>query len=224
MNIQLLSDLHLESNPHFVPQPAPGADVLVLAGDIGSYQTDSSLTRLGIADFGLGRFADDKWANWNHAKGLGAPYEKVKNDISYKDDPGQVSSHHAQQKVEMGLTGINVAYNPNYIISLVVDAQGVVWTGTWGGGLSRFDGKTWTHFTTSEGLPGNHVFMLNIDAKKTLWVGTNNGLASLREGKFKTLNTHDGLFANNVFSMVTGQDGSLWVGSYGGVAHIAKSD
>ena len=41
-----------------MPQPAPGADVLVLAGDIGSYQTDSSLTRLGIADFGLGRFAN----------------------------------------------------------------------------------------------------------------------------------------------------------------------
>ena len=58
MNIQLLSDLHLESNPNFVPQPAPGADVLVLAGDIGSYQNDSMLTQLGIADFGLGRFAN----------------------------------------------------------------------------------------------------------------------------------------------------------------------
>ena len=58
MNIQLLSDLHLESHPHFVPQPAPGADVLVLAGDIGSYQNESSLTRLGIADFGLQRFAN----------------------------------------------------------------------------------------------------------------------------------------------------------------------
>ena len=58
VNIQLLSDLHLESNPHFVPQPTPGADVLVLAGDIGSYQNGSSLTRLGIADFGLARFAN----------------------------------------------------------------------------------------------------------------------------------------------------------------------
>ena len=58
MNIQLLSDLHLESNPNFVPQYAQGADVLVLAGDIGSYQTNSSLTRMGIADFGLGRFAN----------------------------------------------------------------------------------------------------------------------------------------------------------------------
>ena len=54
MRIQLLSDLHLESHPHWQPTPAPGADVLVLAGDIGSYQAGSSLTD---ADFGLARFA-----------------------------------------------------------------------------------------------------------------------------------------------------------------------
>ena len=57
MNIQLLSDLHLESHPHFAAQPAPGADLLVLAGDIGSYQNDSLLGSLGIADFGLARFS-----------------------------------------------------------------------------------------------------------------------------------------------------------------------
>ena len=57
MKIQLLSDLHLESNPGFVPQPAPGADLLVLAGDIGSYQKGSALTLLQDDDFGLGRFS-----------------------------------------------------------------------------------------------------------------------------------------------------------------------
>ncbi|QTD45686.1 metallophosphoesterase [Ottowia testudinis] len=57
MNIQLLSDLHLEENTGFRPQPAPGADVLVLAGDIGSYQHGSALPALGDGDFGLGRFA-----------------------------------------------------------------------------------------------------------------------------------------------------------------------
>ena len=35
MKLQLLSDLHLESEA-FEPRPAPGADVLVLAGDIDS--------------------------------------------------------------------------------------------------------------------------------------------------------------------------------------------
>lgn len=58
MNIQLLSDLHLESQPDFLPSQAPhpadGADLLVLAGDIGSYQTGS---RLRDADFGLAQFS-----------------------------------------------------------------------------------------------------------------------------------------------------------------------
>ncbi len=54
MKIQLLSDLHLEVHPDFEAQPAPEADMLVLAGDIGSYQVGS---RLPDADFGLSRFS-----------------------------------------------------------------------------------------------------------------------------------------------------------------------
>ena len=55
MKIQLLSDLHLEENTGFQPQPAPCADVLVLAGDIGSYQRGSALAaRHGGSGFGGG--------------------------------------------------------------------------------------------------------------------------------------------------------------------------
>jgi predicted phosphodiesterase len=54
MKIQLLSDLHLEAHPHWKAQALPGADLLVLAGDIGSYQTKS---QLADADFGLGQFS-----------------------------------------------------------------------------------------------------------------------------------------------------------------------
>ena len=54
VNIQLMSDLHLEVHPHFMPTPSPGADLLVLAGDIGSYQVGSKLTD---SDFGLARFS-----------------------------------------------------------------------------------------------------------------------------------------------------------------------
>ena len=90
---------------------------------------------------GMARFANNKWENWNHAKGLGAPYAKVKDAIAFKNDPGKQSTHHAKQKQEMGLQGVDVAYNPNYVVSLEVDKQGTVWAGTWGGGLSRFDGS-----------------------------------------------------------------------------------
>lgn len=54
VKIQLLSDLHLEVHPHFEAQPAAGADLLVLAGDVGSYQQGS---RLVDSDFGLARFS-----------------------------------------------------------------------------------------------------------------------------------------------------------------------
>lgn len=54
MRLQLISDLHLERCPDFVVTPAPDVDVLVLAGDIGSYQAGSHLTG---TDFGLRRFS-----------------------------------------------------------------------------------------------------------------------------------------------------------------------
>ncbi len=55
MKIQLLSDLHLEAHPQLHIPPAPGAQLLVLAGDIGSYQRGSRLPP--DEDFGLGRFS-----------------------------------------------------------------------------------------------------------------------------------------------------------------------
>ncbi|WP_091875579.1 metallophosphoesterase [Massilia yuzhufengensis] len=54
MRLQLFSDLHLERYPHFVPAIRDDTDVVVLAGDIGSYQTGS---RLETDEFGLGRFS-----------------------------------------------------------------------------------------------------------------------------------------------------------------------
>lgn len=168
---------------------------------------------------GLASFKNGKWRNWNHTAGLGAPYDLVKNDIQFKTDPSRVSSHHAKQKQEMGLSNVDVAYNPNYIVAIVVDAKGTVWAGTWGGGLARFDGGKFRNYTVADGLPGNHVFMLHTDEKGRLWVGTNNGLARMDGDKFSVMNMDDGLFASAVFSMAsTGPN--IWVGSYGGVAQI----
>ncbi|HJV71038.1 metallophosphoesterase [Ideonella sp.] len=66
MRLQLASDLHLERHPNFALAAAPGADTLVLAGDVGSYQAGS---RLDDADeFGLARFAPGR---------PGAPWQRV---------------------------------------------------------------------------------------------------------------------------------------------------
>ena len=65
MKLQLLSDLHLEANPDFVAEPAPGADLLVLAGDIGSYQARPDGSRMAEPDWGLQRFSPlPQYAGW----------------------------------------------------------------------------------------------------------------------------------------------------------------
>ncbi|KPJ95638.1 MAG: regulator [Gammaproteobacteria bacterium SG8_11] len=171
---------------------------------------------------GLARYQNGEWTNWNHAKGLGAPYETVKNQIQFMNDPAQYSKHHTRQKTEMGLEQVDIAYNPNYIVALLVDQNGTVWAGTWGGGLARFDGKTWTNYTVADGLPANHVFSLYQDAEGQIWVGTSNGMALKQDDGFKVLSTEDGLFSKIVFSMASAADGSAWIGSFGGVARLAK--
>ena len=172
---------------------------------------------------GLARFKDDKWQNWNHDKGVGVDFETIKNDPQFGTDPAKFSEHHAKQAREMGLEGVSGggAYNPNYIVSLLVDKDGIVWCGTWGGGLARFDGSKWKNYSMADGLPGNHVFMLNQDPAGKMWVGTNNGLASFDGKTFKTeLTTENGLYSNAVFAMGTGSDSSQWIGTYGAVTHL----
>lgn len=174
---------------------------------------------------GLSHFEDGQWTNWGHADGLGAPYDLVRDEIEFKNDPAQHSEHHARQKEEMNLQGVDIAYNPNYIVALLADRRdGTVWAGTWGGGLSHYDGTNWTVYTTADGLPGNHVFMLHQDPEGDIWIGTNDGLTRRVDDGFKRYTTTDGLFSNRVFAMSTAADGSRWVGSFGGVARISNLD
>lgn len=65
MKIQLLSDLHLEANPGFEATPAPDADLLVLAGDVGSYQLRPDGSVMAEPDWGLQRFSPlPQYAGW----------------------------------------------------------------------------------------------------------------------------------------------------------------
>lgn len=173
---------------------------------------------------GLARFKDEQWSTWKHSDGLGADYDLVKSQIKFTRDPAKESSHHARQKIEMGLQDVDIAYNPNYIVALHVDNDGIVWVGTWGGGLSRFDGENWKTYTVADGLAANHVFMLGEETNGRLWVGTSEGLSRFDGKEFILFTRHDGLYTNNVFSMANGDDGSLWLGGYGGVTRLIGAE
>jgi ligand-binding sensor domain-containing protein len=109
------------------------------------------------------------------------------------------------------------------------DKSGNLWFGTYGGGVSRLDrdGKTFTNYTTAQGLASN-VVRSNIaeDKMGNLWFGTGGGICQLDPaGKvFKIYTTLQGLPQNNIRCITEDKTGNLWFGtSEGGVSRLDQN-
>ena len=49
---------------------------------------------------------------------------------------------------------------------MLQDKRGNIWFGSAGGGVSKFDGKSFTHFTEKEGLSYNYIISILQDKKR----------------------------------------------------------
>ena len=99
----------------------------------------------------------------------------------------------------------------------VIDRFGNLWFGTFGGGVSRYDGKSFTSFTTTQGLGNNMVWSIIEDKSGNLWFGTYGGGVSRYDGKsFTSFTTEQGLANNLVWSILEDKRGNLWFGTDGG--------
>jgi len=99
----------------------------------------------------------------------------------------------------------------------LLDKSGNLWFGTFGGGVSRYDGHSFQPFTTAQGLANNDVWSIAEDKTGKLWFGTWGGGVSCYDGQsFRTFTTAQGLADNNVKSIITDKRGNLWFGTGGG--------
>jgi ligand-binding sensor domain-containing protein len=65
------------------------------------------------------------------------------------------------------------------------DSRGFLWLCS-AEGISRFDGYTFTNFTTADGLPDRHVNDFLESRSGNYWVATDAGLARLNPGGVRT--------------------------------------
>ena len=93
----------------------------------------------------------------------------------------------------------NALNNPS-IASLYKDSNGVLWIGTWGGGLNKFEisSNKWTRYTTENGLPNDVIYGILPDDHSNLWLSTNAGLAKFNPstGRIKNYDVNDGIQGN----------------------------
>ncbi len=112
--------------------------------------------------------------------------------------------------VEQGMASSN-------IMSIVADRFGNLWFGGWDGGVSKYDGVRFTHYTEKEGLSNNRVISIAEDRNGNLWFGTDGGGVSKYDGKSFTHYTEkEGLSNNIIRSIKEDRSGNLWFGTGGG--------
>ncbi len=110
--------------------------------------------------------------------------------------------------------------------AIVRDSRGRTYFGTRGGGVARFDGKTFTTFDTRHGLPSNDVYALLITRRGDLVVGTlDNGVAICDLPDFhhcRAINIENGLGARSVFSLFEDRESNLWIGLHNGISKLTS--
>ncbi len=82
--------------------------------------------------------------------------------------------------------------------------------------MSLYDGKTWTTFTTQDGLASNNIRSILQDREGCLWFSTEGGGVSRYDGKaWTTFTTKDGLAHDLVMSVFEDREGNYWFGTGG---------
>ena len=70
----------------------------------------------------------------------------------------------------------------------------------------------WENFTTTNGLPNNHVYCVLVDGRR-VWAGTDNGLGVYEDGKWKIYRPADGMAHQAVLSLALDKNtGDVWAG------------
>ena len=106
----------------------------------------------------------------------------------------------------------------NEVRAIHSDSHGVIWLGTAGRGISRYDGEEFVNLTTEDGLGSNSVFDIYCQPDGVIWFATWDGVSRYDGEEFVNFTTKDGLISNQVWSIHGDPDGVMWFGTMGGGA------
>lgn len=107
----------------------------------------------------------------------------------------------------------------NEVVAITQTPDGVLWFGTFGAGISRFNGENWQSYTTQDGLPGNFIASLFVMPNGTLGVDTLTSPYPADPDWEGYLGQFDGqtwtpLGGGGFDRVITAPDGTFWASSY----------
>jgi class 3 adenylate cyclase/ligand-binding sensor domain-containing protein len=135
-----------------------------------------------------------------------------------------VSGHDSmQQTTEFTHVDRSNGLLSNQVSAVLEDRRGNLWFASEQGGVTRFDGRTFSRYTPNNGLSGRVIGTLLEDSSGRIWMGTFDGGITVfdpaREGQagaFTHIGIADGLLDIQVISLHEDRNGAMWVGTGGG--------
>ena len=155
--------------------------------------------------------------------------------ILVEDDVIWVGSSRAIYKVANTLDSYEVVTKemvpfPVQIMSIYRDSQGILWVGTWGEGLYRYDEEKqfFIPFKYNTQLPNQTIYGILEDNFQNLWMSSNNGLICYKRdtdqliGINKNLDIQSNEF--NTGSYFKDEAGILYFGGIKGISYFNPKD
>lgn len=149
---------------------------------------------------------------------LPAPVRKVKVRTLFEDSRGILWIGTGGQGVVAIHHGIATQYTRrqglinDFIRAFCEDRRGNLWIGT-DGGVTRWDGKHFQNFSTSNGLAYPSVRAIVEDKAGNLWVGTDGGLSLIHNGSLVSDPALAPLRKDKIWTIHEDNDGGLWLGT-----------
>lgn len=176
-----------------------------------------------LAGYGLLRFNGTHWMSYTTRDGLshdciydilqapdGTVWAGTANGLSAFDG----CTWHGYTYEEEGQLG-------NRKVSQLTLYNGDIWfcyIGPSRAGVTRYDGKTWTTYTTQDGLVDDRVRRIYSGTDGALWFGTDAGISRFDGNSWTNYTVEDGLPGNRINRMWQSSNGAFWFLTYDGRA------
>jgi len=231
-------DRHTGKVIHYVPG-TEGKNNLSKGGDLSSVFRDArGYLWVGGWGAGLDRF-DERTGQFKHyGHNPGDPHSLMNDNVVsvYGDPSGQIwAGQYGGASRFDPATGqfTNYPLGPDesaglaYTVSTFYrDRSGILWLGTWGGVLSRFDGKTETfvNYTPDQRDPkqlqGGSIGAIHEDRAGTLWLASGLGLYRYNRSDraFTRYTENEGLPSNDIMGILEDRAGRLWLSTKKGLS------
>lgn len=100
------------------------------------------------------------------------------------------------------------------ILSSIIDRTGNLWFGTYGGGVSRYDGHSFTTYPFAGGV----IWSILEDRAGNIWLGSEDGVSKYDGSSFTQYSTVQGLANDFVRDILEDKSGVFWFATGGGVS------